>query len=256
MSGQIMINRTQLSFLIIPVMILSGCADSQRRAPVLEGSTASRGASDTYIIRSGDTLFSIAWRYGLDFTKLANANSIKSPYVIYPGQKLVLEERAIVSRKAQSVKNSADHRRSQQVKKPAKTITKSSAKDNRSNSNTWHWPTKGKVISAFGSGSTVHKGIDIDGKLGEPVIATAAGKVVYAGSGILGYGNLLIVKHSERYLSAYGHNRRLLVKEGAEVKARQRIAEKGNSGTNKIKLHFEIRREGKPIDPTRMLPRR
>ena len=103
---------------------------------------------------------------------------------------------------------------------------------------------------------TVHKGVDIDGKAGDAVLATATGKVVYAGSGIVGYGKLLIVKHNEVYLSAYGHNRSLKVSEGDRVQAGQQIAEKGSSATNTVKLHFEIRRGGEPIDPLKLLPRR
>ena len=102
----------------------------------------------------------------------------------------------------------------------------------------------------------MHKGIDIAGKRGDPIVAVAAGKVVYAGTGIVGFGELLIVKHNEVYLSAYGHNDSLLVAEGQQVRAGQKIAEKGSSGTDKVKLHFEIRREGKPIDPMRILPKR
>ena len=117
----------------------------------------------------------------------------------------------------------------------------------------WKWPTKGKIVRGF-SGD-VHKGIDIGGKSGDAVTTVAPGRVVYAGAGIVGYGNLLIVKHNEVYLSAYGHNRRLLVGEGDVVKQGQRIAEKGDSATNSVKLHFEIRREGKPVDPRKLLPK-
>ena len=118
----------------------------------------------------------------------------------------------------------------------------------------WRWPTSGRVIRGYSS--SVHKGIDISGKRGDPIQAVAAGKVVYAGTGIVGFGELLIVKHNEIYLSAYGHNDRLLVAEGDTVRAGQKIAEKGSSGTDTVKLHFEIRREGKPVDPQRLLPRR
>ena len=102
----------------------------------------------------------------------------------------------------------------------------------------------------------MHKGIDIDGQRGDPIIAVAAGRVVYAGTGIVGFGELLIIKHNDVYLSAYGHNDRLLVKEGDLVSVGQHIAEKGSSGTDTVKLHFEIRKEGKPIDPQRLLPPR
>jgi lipoprotein NlpD len=119
---------------------------------------------------------------------------------------------------------------------------------------TWLWPAQGAVTRGYSE--SVHKGIDIAGNTGDPVVAVAAGKVVYAGTGIVGFGELLIVKHNDEYLSAYGHNERLLVTEGQVVAAGQTIAEKGSSGTDTVKLHFEIRKEGKPIDPQRVLPRR
>lgn len=102
----------------------------------------------------------------------------------------------------------------------------------------------------------MHKGVDIGGERGDPIVASAAGKVVYAGTGIVGFGELLIIKHNDVYLSAYGHNDRLLVSEGQTVEAGQTIAEKGSTGTDTIKLHFEIRKEGKPIDPQRLLAKR
>jgi lipoprotein NlpD len=118
----------------------------------------------------------------------------------------------------------------------------------------WLWPTGGSVTRGYSE--SVHKGIDIGGERGDPVVAVAAGKIVYGGTGIVGFGELLIIKHNEEYLSAYGHNERLLVTEGQTVTAGQIIAEKGSSGTDTVKLHFEIRREGKPIDPQRVLPKR
>jgi len=119
----------------------------------------------------------------------------------------------------------------------------------------WVWPSEGKLIAKFSSKTPINKGIDIAGRLGESVHAAAAGSVVYAGSGLLGYGNLVIVKHNDEFLSAYAHNKRLLVKENQQVKAGQVIAEIGSSGTDKVKLHFEIRRQGKPVDPLRYLPK-
>lgn len=118
----------------------------------------------------------------------------------------------------------------------------------------WRWPSSGPVTRRYSS--SVHKGIDIGGKRGDAVNAVADGVVVYAGTGIVGFGELLIVKHNDTYLSAYGHNNRLLVREKESVRAGQKIAEKGSSGTDTVKLHFEIRREGKPIDPLKLLPRR
>lgn len=117
----------------------------------------------------------------------------------------------------------------------------------------WAWPTSGKVIAGFSEGSNL-KGIDIGGKAGQPVLASAAGRVVYAGAGLRGYGKLVIVKHNNTYLSAYAHNREILVKEGQQVSKGQKIGEMGDTDADQVKLHFEIRRLGKPIDPTKFLP--
>ena len=118
----------------------------------------------------------------------------------------------------------------------------------------WRWPSAGKVVRTYSSNR--HKGIDIAGKRGDPVKAVAAGKVVYAGTGVTGYGSLLIIKHNDTYLSAYGHNERLLVSENMNIQAGQQIATMGSSGTDTVKLHFELRRRGQPIDPLTLLPRR
>jgi lipoprotein NlpD len=117
----------------------------------------------------------------------------------------------------------------------------------------WAWPTSGKVIAGFSEGSNL-KGIDIAGKAGQPVVASAAGRVVYAGAGLRGYGKLVIVKHNNTYLSAYAHNREILVKEGQQVSKGQKIGEMGDTDADQVKLHFEIRRLGKPIDPAKFLP--
>jgi lipoprotein NlpD len=117
----------------------------------------------------------------------------------------------------------------------------------------WRWPAKGKVVTSFSRSGG--KGIDIAGKFGQVIVAASDGSVVYSGSGLIGYGQLIIVKHNKRYLSAYAHNNKILVKEGDTVKGGQRIAEMGRSGSNRAMLHFEIRRDGKPIDPMRYLPK-
>ncbi|MGE5028179.1 MAG: peptidoglycan DD-metalloendopeptidase family protein, partial [Betaproteobacteria bacterium] len=118
----------------------------------------------------------------------------------------------------------------------------------------WMWPTKGKVVVNYSDGASL-KGLDIAGSAGQPVVAAAAGKVVYAGSGLRGYGKLVIIKHNKTYLSAYAHNRQILVKEGQNVAKGQKIAEMGDSDAEQVKLHFEIRRLGKPVDPVKYLPR-
>ncbi len=120
----------------------------------------------------------------------------------------------------------------------------------------WLWPASGTLVSRFSSNTSLKKGIDIAGQLGQSIVATADGSVVYAGSGLRGYGELVIIKHNDTFISAYGHNRRLLVNEGQTVKAGQKIAEMGSTGTDQVKVHFEIRRQGKPVDPLQYLPKR
>ena len=116
----------------------------------------------------------------------------------------------------------------------------------------WGWPTQGKVVAEFSETSSA-KGVDIAGKTGQPVQAAAAGKVVYSGSGLRGYGKLIIIKHNKTYLSAYAHNSQILVKEGQSIAKGQKIAEMGDSDADRVKLHFEIRRFGKPVDPMKYL---
>lgn len=244
-------------------------------APVEDRHSRSEPASSRsgYTVQPGDTLYSIAFRYGLDYRRLAAGNGIAAPYTIYVGQRLHLREAEPPVRTATASSSrpvtpatSAVKPATPAAKKPV--VTKPSPRPATTTGSTrpaaaasvggpvkaWRWPTNGRVIRRYSS--TVHKGIDISGKLGDPVEAVAAGQVVYAGTGIVGLGELIIIKHNEVYLSAYGHNSRLLVAEGTVVKAGQKVAEKGNSGTDKVQLHFEIRKEGKPIDPLRLLPRR
>ena len=130
----------------------------------------------------------------------------------------------------------------------------------------WKWPHIGPIIAKYNSPSSENmnglakgipnKGIDISGQVGDPIVAAADGEVVYAGNGLLGYGNLVIINHSEHYLSAYAHNRKILVSEGQKIKIGQIIAEMGSSESQKIKLHFEIRKDGQPVDPLLYLPKR
>jgi lipoprotein NlpD len=231
--------------------------------------SSSQSHSSTYHVQRGETLYSIAFRYGLDYRGVAAANGIPAPYTIYPGQKIYLKEATPAPIPAKRVAPAAKKAPAPTrpapapvpVRKPVpppttktKTATSVPAAYAGRAVNAWRWPTSGRVIRGYSS--SVHKGIDIGGKRGDAVVAVAAGKVVYAGTGIVGFGELLIVKHNEIYLSAYGHNDRLLVSEGDTVRAGQKIAEKGSSGTDTVKLHFEIRKEGKPVDPQRLLPRR
>ncbi len=249
--------------------------------------TASHG-NQLYQVRPGDTLFSIAWRYSLDFESLAKANQLNN-YRIYPGQQLSLtplnEEPVFLSEsliaainteilhkpnnrrtqnqikvKSNSKASTMNRRvaRQKAPKKRASGVTRS-RKNNKiavsSSIKRWIWPVNGKIINRFSVRSSQNKGLDIAGKTGSPVRATAKGKVVYSGSGLRGYGHLIIIKHNDNYLSAYAHNKKLHVEENEFVKAGQRIADLGSSGSDREKLHFEIRYKGKPVDPLNYLPK-
>ena len=246
---------------------------------------------EPYTVKRGDTLYAIAFRLGIDFRQLAARNGIKSPYTISIGQVLATSKPVVVasgqsrargsasaqansgtqSSKPKSKSSSSKGTATKAVSKPAssatpktKSVARTASKPQKKSASKsvepnrpvsrWRWPSRGKVIRTFAA--NVHKGIDIAGNRGDPVTSAAAGKVVYAGAGVTGYGSLIIVKHNDTYLSAYGHNERLLVSEGSVVNAGQQIATMGSSGTKSVKLHFELRRQGKPVDPLTLLPKR
>ncbi|MCG8670400.1 MAG: peptidoglycan DD-metalloendopeptidase family protein [Pseudomonadales bacterium] len=214
-----------------------------------------------HVVRKGDTLFSIAWRYHRDYKELARNNGIKYPYRIHPGQRISLYKASKKVTKTNKTKpRNKKATKTSRYKKSvnnAKPVQEKVANQLHKKVNiSFSWPAKGSVVQRFSSRGKVNKGINIAGKRGDPVFAAAQGVVVYSGPGLVGYGNLIIIKHNETFLSAYAHNHRLLVKEGQRVKAKQKIAEIGSTGTTKTLLHFEIRKRGKPVDPMWYLPKR
>jgi lipoprotein NlpD len=214
-----------------------------------------------HVVSKGETLYAIAWRYGMDYQFLAKLNGIGPPYRILPEQKLRLSGRPVEPpKKASSRATVTAQPQTGRYKKPAndeKQVQEKLANQIPKKVNiSWHWPAQGVVINGFSLSGKISKGIDIAGVQGDPVMAAAAGVVVYSGLGMVGYGNLIIIKHDAEFLSAYAHNSRLLVKEGERVKAGQRIADMGSSGTHRNQLHFEIRRNGKPVDPRLLLPKK
>lgn len=259
-----------LSLMLIP-FLLSGCntqaiyQDDLYNPPVYWG---------RHVVKSGETLYSIAWRYGRDYRELGDANNIPPPYNIKAGQVLRLDVRGNVtssgenrsaSKPAATSSTTRTATRASRKPSPEPKPAVSKAPDRSSPltgqtqtvaSINWRWPHVGTVIAGYSTSGKVNKGIDIAGKEGDAVRAAAGGNVVYAGSGLLGYGNLIIVNHNEHYLSAYAHNRKILVREGEDVKAGQVIAELGHSGTDRPRLHFEIRKNGNPVDPAHYLPPR
>lgn len=275
---------------------------------------------DTYIVKKGDTLFSVGLEHGYDYKEIAQANNITAPYTIKVGQTLkfsaLKDKSTVTENKAESTNsdgvttypiNNGQNAPSEattgaaviaisepkairepysedalKTPLPAKPIIEKSAATATAPSIKpiitankpiteakpeiktetkvgalspedidWAWPTKGKVVANFSDAG--NKGIDISGNSGQSIEAAAAGKVIYSGSDLRGYGKLIIIKHNSTYLSVYAHNNQILVKEGQQVNRGQKIAEMGNTDSNTVKLHFEIRRQGKSVDPAKYL---
>ncbi len=272
---------------ILVLIVLFGLAAcSGGYAPVAERSINSTNSnsrplpeSGAYTVRKGDTLYSIAWRYSLDYRDLARLNNIDSRYLIYVGQTLRLRSDLpavtktspagaslpLVAKPLNGNNPGGDTARAAgnsskapvSVKPPEPSVTvKAPIKPPvvPSSALTWRWPAQGPLLNGFSSTAT--KGINIAGKAGDPVIAAGPGRVVYAGDGLRGYGILVIINHNQEFLSAYAHNSRVFVKENDMVNGGDKIAEVGSSGASRDMLHFEIRRDGQPVDPLRYLPKR
>lgn len=243
----------------------------------------------SYVVQKGDTLYSIAFNYGFDYHELAESNGIQDPSVISIGQEIHLFQgrsktvtpaapieakpiEILVKEQPKLVKYPYSEAAMAQIDKVQEQVAKvylskpevkpvsqpdaasdDSADVGEDSALEWSLPAQGKLIGQF-SESANRKGIDIAGKLGQPVMASANGKVVYSGSGLRGYGKLIIIKHNNTYLSAYAHNDKILVKEGQSVSRGQKIAEMGNTDASQVELHFEVRRYGKPVDPAKYLP--
>ncbi|MBD8527524.1 peptidoglycan DD-metalloendopeptidase family protein [Pseudomarimonas arenosa] len=256
-------------------------------------STAVAVNADEYVVVKGDTLYGIAFRQKLDYRDLAAINNIRSPYTIYPGQRLKLGQAATAPVTKKSVPPPASTSAgvvnpivreapkpvvlprteptppiapaqsppvqpapaavAPVVEPPPKPAVPAPLSDGPLR---WRWPTDGKVISSFLAGDPTRQGINLAGSAGDPVLAAAQGVVVYSGSGLIGYGELVIIKHDDTWLSAYGHNRKRLVAEGDTVHGGQQVAEMGRSGASRDMLHFEVRKNGRPVDPMNVLPRR
>ncbi len=200
---------------------------------------------DTHIVRSGETLYSIAFRYNKKPEDVARWNRLGDGSLIYPGQ--VLRLSAPSGSTAGTSSRATASATPRPAPKPLPKIPDQPAPG-------WAWPTSGRINVDFGAKPGPGTGVLIDGKAGQPILAAAPGRVVYAGSGLIGYGRLIILKHNDTYLSAYGYTASLLVKEGQEVKQGQRIATMGEGPERKPRLHFEIRRNGKPVNPRQFLP--
>jgi len=210
------------------------------------------GRSAVHVVRRGETLYKIAWQHGVDQRDLVRWNAIRDPDVIYVGQRLRLQApgRAAAA-SASRTRPAAERPASRPVAAAPPAIEPPLLPPPA-----WQWPTDGRVVSGFGAPAGIATGIGMTGRAGQSVRAAADGRVVYAGSGLIGYGQLVIIKHNDTYLSAYGYNSDLRVAQGQDVRRGQQIATMGLGPERQPRLHFEIRRNGVPIDPLPMLTAR
>jgi lipoprotein NlpD len=229
------------NFILLSLSIfLVACSDGEvGYAPVVDATGIETiPANGLHRVHTSETLYSIAWRYGLDYRQLAARNNINPPYHVRVGEKLYLRggaHPAIVT-----AKNTAPAL--QLIRQPDFTFDSEPTAPVRA----WQWPAHGRIVGSY---SATNKGMNIVGNAGDPIYAAASGKVVYSGNGLRGYGNLIIIKHNSLFLTAYAHNQKNLVSEGQQVTAGQVIAEMGKTGSRRVMLHFEIRREGLPVNP-------
>ena len=266
-----------LLIVVLTAGILAGCSSRPVPAPVVEvfqGTSATQRQANhyhgkTYTVKKGDTLFSIAWISGNDYRDIAAINNIAPPYNIYPGQQLNLAAgvKKAVNLSPAKTGQTSTKKRTDPVDPPNKqaygeskkivnkTADKALERTFPSRVKAWRWPASGKVINKFSAREHGNKGIDIAGNRGDKILAAADGKVVYTGSALRGFGKLVIIKHSESFLSAYAHNDEIFVKEQQWVSAGQRIASMGSSDADRVMLHFEVRYKGKSVDPLRYLPK-
>lgn len=264
------------------MFLLTGCAGRSSPAPVttlelrkqqLQQQQKTPLTQSSYVVQRGDTLYSIAFRAGQDFRTLAARNSIRAPYTIFPGQVIQLQVQNVPAASSVNAPLVGRKTTESETRNPPKPIAEKQQKSYGQVSSTsqtrvtpqpsavntgrvsWQWPVRGSILARFSTAEHASKGIAIGGREGARINAAAAGQVVYAGNALRGYGNLIIIKHNDDYLSAYAHNKRILVKERQEVAAGQQIAEMGDTDAASTRLHFEIRFRGQSVDPLRYLPR-
>ncbi|WP_045756789.1 peptidoglycan DD-metalloendopeptidase family protein [Xanthomonas albilineans] len=237
------------------VVRTSSSAETSVRSSVATPRVSAVKPGVSATVRHGDTLYAIARANNVTPQDLAGWNRLSPPYTIYPGQSLKLYPPGATIA-AQPGSASVVSTSTGATAPEARSASASPVAPPAHSAFNWRWPADGAIVSRFVGGEATRQGVDIAGSSGQPVRAAADGVVVYSGAGLVGYGELIIVKHNEQWLSAYGHNRKRLVNEGQNVKAGQQIAEMGRSGAARDMLHFEIRYNGKPVDPLLYLPPR
>ncbi|GLX81765.1 peptidoglycan DD-metalloendopeptidase family protein [Thalassotalea eurytherma] len=272
--------------ILVCLLLLAGCSskpqkpapvvDIQGHAPITNKSKNTLQQSE-YLVKKGETLYAIAWRANVNVKTLASWNNITAPYHIYPGQKLSLSKaiskpknsaktppqpnKNSANKSEKNVKKAVDQKKNQEygVNEGGQKINRKSTQKQSTFSQKirrWLWPHNGKVVQTFSTKVQGNKGIDIAGRKGDNIKAAASGTVVYAGNALRGYGNLVIIKHNDDYLSAYAHNDRILVKEQQQINAGDVIAKMGDTDAQRVMLHFEVRFRGKSVNPQKYLPKK
>lgn len=263
-SAHTFIKTIMLSAAVAGTLAITGCASK----PQINQQVRYTSAPDYYTVRSGDTLSGIAARYGLNYLNVAELNDIAPPYRIYVNQSLRLKgsasrrsvttqpmvQSAPIQRQSINLPTTTAQTTPPRITTPVNTVPAPVVPVSPVPSTLrWMKPSNGPVIQSFNLASNI-KGIRYGGNQGDPVFAAANGQVVYAADGLKEYGNLVLVKHVDGYITAYAHNSKMLVKSGDNVTAGQKIAEMGSSGTNRVMLEFQVRLDGKPINPANIIP--
>jgi lipoprotein YgeR len=252
-AGRLKKKSVGIAMLLCAALLLAGCSGSR-------SSSAGSYSGSVYTVKRGDTLYRISRNTGTSVKELARLNGISPPYTIAVGQKLRLTGKA---KSATVSRKTAQNSSKKTPKKTTKTAKTAAARPSSSvpqsawpspGQRCWRWPASGKIVLPYSTAVGGNKGIDIAAARGAPVYAAGAGKVVYVGNQLRGYGNLILIKHNEDYITAYAHNDTLLVNNGQSVKAGQKIATMGSSDAASVRLHFQIRYRATAIDPLRYLP--
>lgn len=271
---------------LLLLLLLAACSGTYQ-APVDDVAGGPRHLHDGRVhrVNDGETLYAIAWMYDVDYRLVAQINEITPPYTIYTGQFLSVDTRGQTLKSPPAPAPEPEPERSRPARQPRppevtrapppepsasspsapaseqkpstpKAEAPAASDDPTGPVSSWRWPARGELVGRFSDGDSGNRGLDIAADRGEPVHAAAAGQVVYAGSGLLRYGEMIIIKHNDRFLSAYAHNESLLVAEGDRVRQGQQIARMGSTGIDRVMLHFEIRDRGQPVNPLDFLPQR
>ncbi|MCC5856435.1 MAG: peptidoglycan DD-metalloendopeptidase family protein [Idiomarina sp.] len=277
------------SLLPLTGLLLLSCSSQHEPAPVtsLQRTTSfhdyqqSSLSAETYEVRPGDTLYSIAFRANMDLREITRLNNLSEPYVIYPGQELRLRQGSsaststpvsrssnnntsptqrndlsepVVSRTQREYGETGSSTKAPEIQ-PIRPVVPSQERAIASADIRWQWPTNRPISRRFSTQEPMNRGLEFSGQRGDPIVAAAAGKVVYVGSALRGYGRLIILKHNDDYITAYGHNDSILVTEQQWVESGQQIATMGSSGRDDVRLRFELRLRGNSVNPENYLPR-